>query len=139
MGRDGIACPIPFLASGGMININPQGRFDGVEKRIKECPILSCIILFCICGTARLIEYFVIRTDETVLSENVLHKVFGIAVLAVVLCLLHSSWRDIGFGKSGVASDIVKGLLLGGGCFLIAYLVEGMILYHINGTVSYSF
>lgn len=110
-----------------------------MEKRIKERPALSCVILFCLCGAARWIEYFFIRTDETVLSENFLHKVFGIAVLAVVLRILRSGWGDIGLGRNGAAAGIGKGLLLGGGCFLIAYLVEALILYRANGTVSFAF
>lgn len=110
-----------------------------MEKRIKEHPVLSCAIVFCICGAARWIEYFGIRTDETIASEKFLHKVFGIVVLAAVLRLLHSGWQDIGFGKDGVISGLAKGLLLGGGCFLAAYLAEGLILFHANGTVSYSF
>lgn len=110
-----------------------------MKKRIEEHPILSCITVFCICGSARLIEYFGIRTDETILSENFLHKVFGIAVLAIVLYLLRCGWQDIGFGKSGAVSGIAKGLLLGACCFLVAYVAESLILYHANGTVSFSF
>lgn len=110
-----------------------------MEKRIKERPVLSCVILFCLCGAARWIEYFVIRTDATILSENFLHKVFGIAVLTVVLRMLHSGWGDIGLGRTGAVSGIGKGLLLGGGCFLLAYLVEALILYQANGSVSFAF
>lgn len=110
-----------------------------MEKWIKERPVRSCVMIFCVCGAARLMEYFVIRTDETVLAENFLHKIFGIVVLAAVLCLLHIGWQDIGFGRSGAVSGVAKGLLLGGGCFLVAYLIEGLILFRVNGTVSYSF
>lgn len=110
-----------------------------MEENIKKHPILGCIIIFCICGTARLIEYFVIRTDETALSENFLHKVFGIMVLAVMLHLMHSSWQSIGFIKNGMAAGIMKGLALGGSCFIIAYSIECLILYGINKNVLLSF
>ncbi|MDE7171860.1 MAG: CPBP family intramembrane metalloprotease [Oscillospiraceae bacterium] len=110
-----------------------------MEAKIKKHPILGCVVIFSICGLARVIEYFVIRTDETLISENFLHKAFGIMVLAVVLYLLHSSWQSIGFVKNEIASGMIKGLALGGSCFVIAYSVECLILYWINQNVSLSF
>lgn len=110
-----------------------------MEERIKQRPILSCTAIFALCGLARLIEYFVIRTDETVMAENFLHKVFGIVILAVLLHLLHSSWQEIGFVRQGIGSDLVKGLLLGCCCFIPAYSIECLLLYHANRNVSLSF
>lgn len=110
-----------------------------MEKSIKKRPILSCTILFAICGAARLIEYFVIRTDETILAENFLHKIFGIVFLAVILRLLHSSWQSIGFAKDGIVSGVGKGLALGGCCFIAAYSIECLMLYHANQNVSLAF
>ena len=100
--------------------------------------IKSCVFIFIICSIARLIEYFVIRTDETILAENFLHKVFGIVVLAVVLRVVKLSWREIGFGKVNIVQDILKGLALGTVCFSIAYLIEGILLYSMNGDVQIS-
>lgn len=110
-----------------------------MEKSIKKRPILSCTILFAICGAARLIEYFVIRTDETILAENFLHKIFGIVFLAVILRLLHSSWQSVGFAKDGIVSGVGKGLALGGCCFIAAYSIECLMLYHANQNVSLAF
>lgn len=110
-----------------------------MEERIKKRPILSCIAIFALCGIARLIEYFVIRTDETVMAENFLHKAFGIVILAVLLHLLHSSWQEIGFVRQGIGSGLVKGLLLGCCCFIPAYSIECLLLYHANRNVSLSF
>ena len=106
---------------------------------IKKRPILSCAAIFVICGFARVIEYFVIRTDETILSENFLHKIFGIIISAVVLRLLNSSWQSIGFAKIGAVSGIAKGFALGGCCFTAAYAIECLMLYHINQDVSLAF
>ena len=110
-----------------------------MEERIKKRPILSCTAIFALCGLARLIEYFVIRTDETMMAENFLHKIFGIVILAVLLPLLHSSWQGIGFVRSGIGSGLVKGLLLGCCCFIPAYSIECLLLYHANRNVSLSF
>ena len=105
----------------------------------KKRPVLSCIILFAICGLARIIEYFVIKTDQTIFAENFFHKAFGIAVLAIVLHFRGDTWKSIGFIKDKTVSDILKGFLLGGCCFLVAYSMECLMLYQINQNVSLAF
>ena len=109
-----------------------------MENAIKRQPILCCTTIFIICSFARLIEYFAIRTDKTILAENFLHKIFGIIVLAIILHLLHSSWQAIGFKRDGTIANIAKGILLGCFCFTAAYSVECLILYSINQDVSLS-
>ncbi len=71
-------------------------------NKLRKHPILSCIIIFLICVIARIIEYFIIRTDETILSENFLHKVFGIILLIIILKYTQLKWSDIGFTKQGI-------------------------------------
>lgn len=110
-----------------------------MEEKINQQPVLSCAIIFMICGFARLIEYFAIRTDETVISENFIHKLLGIIILAVILHSLHSTWQDIGFVKGEIVPGIAKGLVLGICCFVIAYSLECLILYHANQNVSLAF
>lgn len=107
--------------------------------RLKKHCILSCIVIFFVCIVARIIEYFFIRTDETFLSENFIHKVFGIIVLIMILRLCQQKWKDIGFSVDGIISEIGKGLLLGCGCFVIAYGIECFILCSMNKNVSLSF
>lgn len=110
-----------------------------MEQNIKKHPVWGCAVIFAICGLARLIEYFVIRTDETVISENFLHKLFGVILSALILHWLRSSWQSIGFVRSGMLSGVVKGLALGGCCFTAAYSIECLILYHVNQNVSLAF
>lgn len=110
-----------------------------MEKRIKHRPIFRCVMIFLICAMARVLEYFWIRTDETVLSENFLHKVFGILILAIALYFLHYKWKDIGFTKDGIVFGILKGMLLGLCCFAVAYSIECLILFYRNQNVSLSF
>lgn len=109
-----------------------------VEKKEKK-PIVSCVMIFAVCGVVRLIEYFVIRTDHTIISENFLHKVFGIVVLAIVLHSHGDNWKRIGFIKDRIMPDIMKGFLLGGCCFFAAYSIECLILYQVNQNVSLAF
>lgn len=48
-----------------------------MKKVIFEKSILSCVLIFLICCIARVVEYFGIRTDETILAENFIHKVLA--------------------------------------------------------------
>ena len=106
---------------------------------LKKKPILNCFIIFTICLIARVIEYFVIRTDESILSENFLHKVFGIILLWAILYYAKLKWRDIGFNTKDVFSGIGKGLLFGFICCVFAYAIEGLILYNMNHSFKLSF
>lgn len=108
-------------------------------KRINRHPFLVCWSIFLICTLARIIEYFYIRTDETILAENVFHKLFGIVLLFIVLRMWKVHWSEIGFTKKGILSDGLKGLLLGTLCFTVAYSIECLILFLINNEVNLSF
>lgn len=109
-----------------------------LNQLIKK-PILSCSMIFVICSVARLIEYFYMRTDETFLSENFLHKLFGILLLWGVLSICNLRWKDIGFSPDGIVSGVGKGLLFGLVCSIFAYVVECLTLFFLHGNVHLSF
>ena len=106
---------------------------------LKKHSIVVCWGIFIVCVIARIIEYFFIRTDETVLAENFIHKIFGIVILFILLRVTKGKWSDIGFVRTGFASNITKGLLLGIICFIVAYTIECIILYVMNGNVNLCF
>lgn len=56
-----------------------------------------CIALFSLCLSVRFVEYLLIETDKTDIGENVLHKIVGVAILALSLNIVNLSWSDIGF------------------------------------------
>ena len=87
-----------------------------------------CIAVFTFCLLVRFAEYFLIKTDQTAIGENVLHKVVGIILLALVLKKVNLTWGDIGFQKNGLVSGILKGLLLGSVCFAVSFGLELAIL-----------
>ena len=93
-------------------------------RNIKSKPDHLCIAIFMLCLSVRFVEYFLIETDKTAIGENVLHKVVGIIILALVLKRINLSWSDIGFHRNGFVSGILKGLLLGIVCFAISYGME---------------
>ena len=68
---------------------------------------LSAVLIYLICFAFRLIEYFVIRTDESFFGEAFIHKLLGIAVLFVSAKLLCYSMGELGFTKRHAARNIL--------------------------------
>ena len=99
-----------------------------MNKSILNRPIKSSIIIFLICLVFRMIEYFVIKTDETFISENFIHKVIGIVILYFVLKNINYKFKDIGFSKRNWIKQVLLGLILGLICFTISYVVEYIVL-----------
>lgn len=91
---------------------------------VKAKPERLCAAAFAFCLAARLAEYFLIETDKTVIGENVLHKLAGIILLAVILKRRNLTWSDIGFRRDGFAGGVWRGLALGIVCFAVAYGLE---------------
>lgn len=87
------------------------------DKRV----IRQVLTIYLVCFVARIFEYFVLRTDQTILGEAFIHKLFGIIVICLVVKRSGKTLSDIGF----VA---VKGLALGLSMFAIGYFVEILIL-----------
>lgn len=95
-----------------------------MERTTNRKPRHLCFAVFTFCLFARFVEYFLIETDKTLIGENVLHKILGIILLAVILKRIGLAWSDIGFQRDGFAGSLLKGFLLGGLCFTISYGVE---------------
>ncbi len=100
-----------------------------MKKYILNKPILYSCLIFLICLIIRIFEYFVIKTDETLISENFIHKVLGIIILIILLNILNYKFKDIGFKKKNFLKYLSYGLLLGLLCFGVAYFIEFFILY----------
>lgn len=72
-----------------------------MERNIKCNTNHLCISVFTFCLLVRFAEYFLIKTDQTAIGENVLHKAVGIIILALALKRANLSWSDIGFQRNG--------------------------------------
>ena len=98
-----------------------------MKNKINKHPYLMCCLIFVICAATRIIEYYLIRTDKTVVAENFIHKLLGIVILMIALNMLDMKPKDIGF----VMTDIIgigKGIFLSLCCFAVSYSFEMGIL-----------
>ncbi len=100
-----------------------------MKKYILNKPILSSIFIFILCIAVRMIEYFIIKTDETFIAENFIHKLIAIIILVILIKIMNYKFEDIGFTKSNWYKYLSYGLLLGLLCFGISYFIEYLILY----------
>ena len=92
-------------------------------------PLSLCLLLYFTCFTVRMWEFLALRTDQSALSENIVHKIFGIVIIFVCLKYLHARWRDIGFTSKNWLKNIGLGLVLGLCFYTVTLLIEFGFLY----------
>ncbi len=97
-----------------------------INKKVKSLSVV--LIIYLICFAFRILEYFILRTDQTFLGEAFIHKLIGIAVLFIVIKLFDFNFKEIGFANSKAILYISMGLTFGSVIFLLAYSVEILIL-----------
>lgn len=87
---------------------------------------MSCVVLgiYLLCYVFRVFECFVLRTDQTLVGEAIVHKLLGIVVLFAVAFLVKISPKEIGFVKEKAFRNLLKGLAFGCGVFVLAYGAE---------------
>ncbi len=99
-----------------------------MNEKIMKNTVLSCWIIFAILILVHGFEAILLRTDETILGENCINKLFGILVIFIVLRLIDWKREAIGFTKSGFVKGILTGFILAICSFLISYIAEIIIL-----------
>lgn len=110
-----------------------------MKKTMLHNPVKILLGVYIVCFVFRVIEYLFIRTDQTILGEAFLHKLAGIAILALTLALLRMNWSNVGFVRQGVVKHMLYGFLLGGGVFVIAYGAELLLQQQSGQSPSLSF
>ena len=105
----------------------------------KKRPILFIVIFYFVCLLFRIIEYFIIRTDQSIIGEAFIHKLIGIGLLALAVRYLGCKWRDIGFIADKALKGVCVGLLFGAVVFTVAYCAEMFIHYSAGNIPSLQF
>lgn len=82
---------------------------------------------YLLCYAFRILEYFILRTDQTLVGEAIVHKLMGIVVLFAVTAWRKLTITQIGFVREKVFGNLLKGLAFGCGVFVLAYGVEILI------------
>ena len=96
------------------------------KKNLKK-PFLTVLMIYLLCYALHIAEYFLIRTDQTLIGEAVIHKILGIVILAIATKKIGFSPKELGFKKGKDFRCILKGLAFGAGVFVLAYTAEIMI------------
>lgn len=96
--------------------------------KLENNRIKNSIIIFTICLVVHAFEVFVIRTDETIVAECFINKVFGILLLFAVLHSLGKKWHDIGFVRGKCLLNCLKGFGICMAFYSLGFLAEFMIL-----------
>lgn len=87
-------------------------------------PFITVLIIYLLCYTFHIAEFFLLRTDRTLIGEAVIHKIIGIVILIIAAKILGYSRDEIGFKSGKDLFCILKGLAFGAGVFIIAYTTE---------------
>ena len=95
-------------------------------KKLRS-PLLSVLAIYILCFIFRMIEYFMIRTDQTLLGEAIIHKIAGIIILWIAIKMLSTDFEYIGFKRKGIFKNFAFGLLFGISVFAAAYGAEILI------------
>ena len=89
--------------------------------------MVEIIFTYVLCFILRVVEYFGLHTDRTIIGEAVIHKILGIVIMIAVAKKLAYSAEDIGFTKGKSRWNILKGVAFGISAFIPAYVVEVLI------------
>ena len=84
----------------------------------------SVVLIYFICLVFRLFEYFVLKTDLSIIGEAVVHKIAGIIILVFAARYFNYDSSKIGFSNNSKLLKLFAGIILGLICFAIAYIVE---------------
>ena len=101
----------------------------------KQRHLSVVLLLYLICFAFRILEYFLLRTDQTFLGEAFVHKLLGITVLFLAVKLYSLKPSDVGLSKQKAFSKLLIGLGFGIVTFILAYSVE-VLIFLIQGNFN---
>ena len=95
-------------------------------KKRKAINVIS--MMFILLMIIRVMEIVFVKTDQTWISENIIHKICCILLIWIALDMLKLRWSDLGFSKKGLGSGLKYGLALGISTFFLSYVAEFIVL-----------
>ena len=97
-------------------------------KSTKKSAIYLIALAFIICSIIKDIEFMFIKTDTTVIGENVICKIVCIITTVIIAHKLGFKLTDIGFKNKNILKYAICGLSLGVTTFAVSYGIEMLIL-----------
>lgn len=94
----------------------------------KERLLHTVLFIYLLCFAFRVLEYFVLRTDQSFWGEAFVHKIIGIVILFVAAINYGFKMKEIGFSENKALPDLLKGFVFGVAIFVLAYSVEVLIV-----------
>ncbi len=85
-------------------------------------------MMFVLLMIIRGIEIIFVKTDQTWVGENILHKICSILLIWIALDMMGLRWSDLGFSKKGLFTGLKYGLALGLSTFFLSYAAEFIVL-----------
>ena len=85
-------------------------------------------MMFILLMIIRTLEIIFVKTDQTWVGENILHKICCILLIWIALSMIKSHWSDLGFSKRGLFTGLKYGFALGISTFFLSYAVEFIVL-----------
>lgn len=90
--------------------------------------LIYIILIYLACSIIKDIEFLIIKTDQTILAENIICKLFCILLIFVFIHFYGWKWSSLGFSKNGFFKGMISGFALGLGTFAVSYGIEILIL-----------
>jgi hypothetical protein len=89
----------------------------------KHIPVFL-VGFFLVLYAFRLVDSFLLRTDQGPLGELFTHKIIGIALMVAVVLFLRLKPADIGFKRNLLPRGVLIGIAIGGSAYIAAYAIE---------------
>lgn len=92
------------------------------EKITKPFTLVAAI--YTLYFILRVMDLFILRTDQTWVGEAIIHKLLGIVIMSIIACRLGFKPEEIGFSKGKSILKVFYGLAFGFAVYGIAYAAE---------------
>ena len=101
-----------------------HGRVNRMKKEKITKPFTLVFAIYILYFILRVMDLFILRTDQTWVGEAIIHKLLGIIIMSIIACRLGFKPEEIGFSKGKNILNVFNGLAFGLGVYLIAYAAE---------------